>query len=216
MNSELRKKTAASDETCSAKRTHRVRKGKAVKMKRRKVKTSKVQIERKCKSRTTDHANAQWPNKAISSQRVASYGARSGGGSRSYEASSGCWWRLHSRHGKRNVQSKQSSTLRTMSPPRRASASVIGKANPPTLELAFENPVLFLDVGDHVLLVPVDPARQRNQQKLPCLDWLHENHYTQAQPVIVSSYKTSDCDRVNIWTLRRSGRRPSPVLCRRG
>ncbi len=34
------------------------------------------------------------------------------------------------------------------------------------------------------------------------MDWSHERHHTQAQPVVVSSYKTSDCDRVNIWTLR--------------
>ncbi len=43
---------------------------------------------------------------------------------------------------------------------------------------------------------------RRDQQKLPWLDCLHERHYTQAQPVVVSSYKTSDCDRASIWTLR--------------
>lgn len=34
------------------------------------------------------------------------------------------------------------------------------------------------------------------------LEWLCERHYAQAQPVVASSHKTSERDRVNIWTLR--------------
>ncbi len=59
--------------------------------------------------------------------------------------------------------------LRRWLDPPRASLFVIGRANPPTLELASEDPVLFLNGGDHVLLGPVEPAGQRDRQALH--DW---------------------------------------------
>ncbi len=48
-----------------------------------------------------------------------------------------------------------------------APAFFVGEADPFALELVPENPILFLDVSDHVVLLPVDPASQSDQKKLP-------------------------------------------------
>ncbi len=85
---------------------------------------------------------------------------------------------------------------------RQAPAFVVREANPLAFELAPQDSILFLDVGDDVLLMTVDPASQSYEEHLPRLDWLHERHYTQAEPVVASSYKTSHCARLNIWILR--------------
>ncbi len=90
---------------------------------------------------------------------------------------------------------------RRLNPPR-ASSFVIGRANPPTLELASEDPDLFLNGGDRLLLGPVEPAGQRDKQELHDWNGCMKRRYPQAQLVVASSHKTSERDRVNIWTLR--------------
>ena len=45
---------------------------------------------------------------------------------------------------------------------RQTSALIIREANSLALEFRLENPVLFLDVGNYVELMPVDPAGQAN------------------------------------------------------
>ena len=52
---------------------------------------------------------------------------------------------------------------------RQASAFIVGEPNPLPLEHVLQDTVLLLDVGDHVLLLPVDPASQRHKKKLPRL-----------------------------------------------
>ncbi len=93
---------------------------------------------------------------------------------------------------------------------RQAPAFVIREANPLAFELAAEDSILFLDVCDCVLLMTVDPASQSYEEHLPRLDRLHERHYTQAAPVVASTSKPSNCDRLNIWTLRAQRDRCAP------
>ncbi len=45
-------------------------------------------------------------------------------------------------------------------------------------QLRFENRVLFLDVRNHVELMPVDPARQGYEKKLPRLNSIHVSYFT--------------------------------------
>jgi len=59
-----------------------------------------------------------------------------------------------------------------------APAFIVGETNPLALEFCPEDPVLFLDVGDDILLVSVDPARKRHEKQLPCLKCFHEHDST--------------------------------------
>ncbi len=55
---------------------------------------------------------------------------------------------------------------------------IVGEPNPFALQLRFENLVLFLDVRNHVELMPVDPARQGYEKKLPRLNSIHVSYFT--------------------------------------
>ena len=61
---------------------------------------------------------------------------------------------------------------------REAPTFVVGEPNPLTLELVLQDPVFLLDVSDHVLLLPVDPARERHEKELPWLKYVHERDST--------------------------------------
>ncbi len=57
---------------------------------------------------------------------------------------------------------------------------IVGETNPLTLELVFEDPALFSNVGDETLLVSVDPAGQSHEKKLPWMQCVHNPDYTAA------------------------------------
>ena len=44
-----------------------------------------------------------------------------------------------------------------------APAFLVREANPLPLELGLQDPILLLDVGDYVILLPVDPAGQSDK-----------------------------------------------------
>ncbi len=50
---------------------------------------------------------------------------------------------------------------------RQATAFVIGQTNTPATQLAFQDPVLFDQVVDDVLLMPIDPAGNGDEKQLP-------------------------------------------------
>ena len=54
-----------------------------------------------------------------------------------------------------------------------STALIVRKPNSFTLQLRLENLVLFLDVRDHIKLMPVDPACPRHEKELPRLYCIH-------------------------------------------
>ncbi len=57
-------------------------------------------------------------------------------------------------------------------------AFIVGEPNPLAHEPVVQDPVLLLDVRDHVLLMPVHPAREGHENELPCLKSVHERDWT--------------------------------------
>ena len=68
-------------------------------------------------------------------------------------------------------------TLRTL---------VIGEPDTLALELGSQNPILFLNVVDHVPLLSVHPASAGHEKELPCLKSVYEGNCTQPQPECIS------------------------------
>ncbi len=56
------------------------------------------------------------------------------------------------------------------------------EADPFALELVLKDPILFLYVGDHVVLLPIDPAGQSHQQELPRVENVHGHDSTRPEP----------------------------------
>ena len=46
---------------------------------------------------------------------------------------------------------------------------VVGESDPLAVQMLTKDPVFFAKVCDHVLLLPIHPAGQHNEQELPCL-----------------------------------------------
>ncbi len=63
----------------------------------------------------------------------------------------------------------------------------------------------LLDVVDHVLLVPVDPASEGHEKELPCLKSVHERDSTMPKPPRVTPCEASTYARSYTWTLRAAG-----------
>jgi hypothetical protein len=55
-------------------------------------------------------------------------------------------------------------------------AFIVGESDPFSLKLALGDSVLLLDVGDRVLLLPVEPAGHGHDNKLPWLENVHPDH----------------------------------------
>ena len=71
-----------------------------------------------------------------------------------------------------------------------------------TLRLILQDPVLFLNVGDHVLLLPVDPAGKSHEKELPRVENVHEPDSTTLGEQSITSTTTNAYARLYIWTLR--------------
>lgn len=55
---------------------------------------------------------------------------------------------------------------------------IIGEAIPLAFELGFEDPVLVLNVGNYVELMPVHPVRQTCEMRIPRLGCIHSGYST--------------------------------------
>jgi hypothetical protein len=67
-----------------------------------------------------------------------------------------------------------------------------------------------LDVSDHLLLLPVDPASQSHEKKLPGLERFHERDSTAPKLRTVTPCRTRTYPRLSFWTLRPAIPRNQP------
>ena len=78
---------------------------------------------------------------------------------------------------------------------------IVRKPNSLAFQLRLENLVLFLDVRDHIELMPVDPAGQANEEQLPCLRCIHAP-ILQGKRYPISRWNPASYAHSYFWTLR--------------